>query len=414
MSAAARLLRSGPGEDRRLEEFESHFFRIGGPLLGLLLVTGTVAWALVAGTPGRGLSLVVLAAIAAPLAVDLVRSIISGRTSRSSVLLLVPMAVLGIARWAGDVDLDLGWALLSFLMLMVAGQQISFRPRRVAIVAILGVYANLVVFAVADLRHNDAVAIQAVWQIGFVFTVLLAVAVRQASLAVIEAREAREALASEEAAAERRRIARDVHDVVAHTLAVTMLHITAARMAVRRSSPDEAEDALAEAERHGRSSLADIRRIVHLLRSEPTDPGGPGPPGLADVDALVESYRAAGLVVEIEHQPVGEVSARCGQAVYRLIQEALANAARHGSGPADIYLGTLRGDVVVGVSNPTVGIVPEPQRGSGLVGMRERVKVAGGTLEFAEECGQWIVRARIPTGPDDEPAMAEGVVASGG
>lgn len=395
------LLRPGPDEARRLEEFESYSLRLGGPVLGLLLVAGAVAWTLAAEVPGRALSVVLLGCTAVPLAADLVVTVRTGERSRVlALLVLAPLAMLGLARWTGDVDLDLGWALLSFLLFMLVGQHIIFRPRRIALYATLGAWVILLLFAAADMRYNDAFAIQAVWQIGFVFTVSLAVAVRQATVAVIEAREAREALAREEAAADRRRIARDVHDVVAHTLAVTMLHITAARMAVRRSSPDEAEDALAEAERHGRASLADIRRIVHLLRTEGSDPAEASQPGLGDIAALVESYRSAGLPVDVDHEPVGEVSSGCGQAVYRLVQEALANAARHGSGAADVYVGTLGGDVVVGVSNPTAGVVSSSPRGSGLVGMRERVKAAGGTVEFGEESGYWVLRARVPMGTD--------------
>ena len=113
----------------------------------------------------------------------------------------------------------------------------------------------------------------------------------------------------------------------------------------------------------------------------------------------MDSYRSAGLPVDVDHEPVGEVSSGCGQAVYRLVQEALANAARHGSGAADVYLGTLGGDVVVGVSNPTPGVVPSHPGAAGWSACGS-VKAAGGTVEFGEESGYWVLRARVPMGTD--------------
>ena len=123
-------------------------------------------------------------------------------------------------------------------------------------------------------------------------------------------------------------------------------------MAVQRS-PTRSRDALAEAEARA-ASLADIRRIVHLLRTEGSTRRRPVNQGSATSPRWwTATVRRP---VDVDHEPVGEVSSGCGQAVYRLVQEALANAARHGSGAvADVYLRTLGGDVVVGVSNPTPG-----------------------------------------------------------
>jgi signal transduction histidine kinase len=121
------------------------------------------------------------------------------------------------------------------------------------------------------------------WHVVVVLSLVAGYAVRFSYRAAASVTEAREALAWRAAAEERRRVARDVHDVVAHTLAVTMLHITAARMAVNRGAPDVAVNALEEAERQGRSSLADIRRIVRLLRAEEGSAIDAVQPGLADV-----------------------------------------------------------------------------------------------------------------------------------
>jgi signal transduction histidine kinase len=185
-----------------------------------------------------------------------------------------------------------------------------------------------------------------------------------------------------------------VHDVVAHTLAITMLHITAARMAVRRSSPGDAEEALAEAERHGRASLADIRRIVRVLRDDQTALD-PAQPGLADIEALAESYRAAGLPVQLSLTVPEDAGTAAQLAVYRVLQEALANAARHGSGPATVDLSVRGGSVTLRVRNPVPGEVA-PGRGSGLIGMRERITAAGGTIDAGVRDGSWVVRAVVP------------------
>jgi signal transduction histidine kinase len=225
-------------------------------------------------------------------------------------------------------------------------------------------------------------------------------------------------LAQQAAVEERRRVARDIHDVVAHTLAVTMLHITAARMAVRRSAPREAEEALEEAERHGRASLADVRRIVRLLRTGDSTPTDAPQPSLADVPALVGGYSAAGLPVELRFTGTAErVSPAAGLAIYRVLQEALANAARHGTGRATVDVEVTGDEIVLTVANPITSDASEPPAdlpgddaatamidgrrtaaGSGVLGMRERVAAARGTLDIGLRNGRWVVHARVPVG----------------
>jgi signal transduction histidine kinase len=210
---------------------------------------------------------------------------------------------------------------------------------------------------------------------------------------------AREQLAWQQAAEERRRIARDVHDVVAHTLAVTMLHVTAARMAVKRSEPGAAEEALEEAERQGRASLADVRRIVRLLRADDTGELDAAQPGLSDVDALIEGYRQAGLPVaftgSIEHSPL---SANAELALFRVLQEALTNAARHGSGETAVELRGDRNGVSLRIENPLRHPPARRNPGSGLIGMKERIAAAGGSLDAGAVNGRWVVNALLPAG----------------
>jgi signal transduction histidine kinase len=236
-----------------------------------------------------------------------------------------------------------------------------------------------------------------IWSFATTFMVVATMGIRFGCLAMTRTKEALAAQALNE---ERRHVARDIHDVVAHTLAVTMLHITAARMAVHRGAPTDALEALEEAERHGRSSLGDVRRIVRLLRSEDRRVSLFAQPDLGALDQLVDGYRTAGLPVELDVQGgTDHVAPVASVTLYRVVQEALANAARHGHGPASVNLRFVDGSAVLSVCNAggANGRARRPQ-GSGLVGMEERVLAAGGCLDAGPTDGGWAVRANVPVG----------------
>ncbi len=209
----------------------------------------------------------------------------------------------------------------------------------------------------------------------------------------------RSLVADQAALQERRRIARDVHDLVGHSLSVVMLHITGARHLVHKD-PHEAERALIQAEEAGRQSLAEIRRTVGLLRDE-TDPSAPALPSadLTDVPELVADFAAAGLLVTSElHGKVHLVDPATALAGYRIVQEALTNASRH----------TLDAQVTVAVSiiDDACEIVVANRggetidlgRGSGfgLISMRERAKSVGGSLLAGPTKDGWTVEATLP------------------
>ena len=369
-------------------------------------------------------------------------------TATFAAVTLVPPAALGVAESLAPslaLGSDLAYRLATFPVLLVILLYVAATTTRLAVgAAVAGYGAFGVPLLLGWARGEPAFTASDVvtWHVGFAFCLAAGYAVRLAYLANAAASEAREALARQAAAEQRRQAAQEVHDVVAHTLAVTMLHITAARMALRRSAPEDALEALEEAERHGRSSLTDIRRVIRLLRADDTaagadraggngGPGGNGwdsgagwggapaateaaQPGLADVAALVASYRSAGLEVqlalEVDEASLAVASAAptpsAELAVYRVLQEALANATRHGDGPATVRL-RLDGEVLtLDVENPirpgaagrlhrSAGDAPH---GSGLIGMAERVSAAGGTVEAGAVGGRWAVRARIPLG----------------
>jgi signal transduction histidine kinase len=196
---------------------------------------------------------------------------------------------------------------------------------------------------------------------------------------------------------ERQRIARELHDVVAHSLAVTMLNLTGARRALRRD-PDEADAALRQAEESGRQSLADIRRAVGLLGNT----GTLAPMPVAnDIEVLVREFSDAGLRVTLSVQgDLNSLSAGTGLALYRIAQESLANVVKHSTeGEARVALLVGPDSVCISIDNPRRGSNrAAPDDGVGIAGMRERVALVGGTLAAGPSGTGWRVVAELPIG----------------
>jgi signal transduction histidine kinase len=382
-------------------------FRIGISLLALTAIAVSVLLFAVAPVVGVRLDPAVFglsAAAALPWAWWAIRDD-NGPSWRVAGLVLGPLVLLGIVLWVDETAVmgsDPAYYLATIPALLLVLLYAAFAPVRMAVgvtVAALCAFVLPLLLGWAVGRLDVAAIGVVLWPVGLALCAVAGYAVRLSYITNRRLLQAREALARQEAADQRRRIAQDVHDVVAHTLAITMLHITAARMAVRRSSPLEAEEALEEAERHGRASLSDIRRIVRLLRSEDGSAVDAAQPGLADIEGLTASYRAAGLPVEMTSAIDGRhVSPASELAIFRILQEALANAARHGSGPATVDLRMHDDEIVLSVTNPVRQPPTRSSLGSGLLGMRERVMAAGGTVEAGPRNGRWIVRASVPTG----------------
>jgi signal transduction histidine kinase len=208
-------------------------------------------------------------------------------------------------------------------------------------------------------------------------------------------------LAGRAALEERQRIAREVHDVVAHSLTVTMLHVTGARLALGTGDVDDAVDALRDAETTGRQSLADIRRTVGLLASDDIGALGPPAPDARDIDTLVASYTSAGRRVTLTVDgDVSRLAPATGLALYRIAQESLANAAKHAPGAAAALEITVGADrVQLRVHNPMDGTVPADGAGLGLSGMRQRAQSCGGHVDAGPGGAEWVVHADLPVTP---------------
>ena len=216
------------------------------------------------------------------------------------------------------------------------------------------------------------------------------------------AEEERERAANEAVAGERARIARELHDVVAHHVSVMTVQAGAVRRLLKPEQERERE-ALVSVEETGRKALTEMRRLLGVLRPEGEAPELAPQPGMRTLGTLIDQVRAAGLPVqlEVEGQAV-ELPPGVDLSAYRIVQEALTNTLKH-AGPAQAWVHVRYGDgnVEVSIENDgRDGDDGEP-RGHGLVGMRERVAVYGGTLESGpREGGGFTVRARLPTGTE--------------
>jgi len=237
------------------------------------------------------------------------------------------------------------------------------------------------------------------WAMANLFVLVLGrTQVRQRQL-IEQLERARQALADQAVAEERRRIARELHDLAGHTLAAVLLHVTGARHVLRRRDLDEADRALADAETVGRASLDQIRATVASLR---TDERGTDPSlaGVADLPALVEDYRRAGLVIDASiAERARSLAGPVGTALHRVAREGLANVARHAPGnhvtlTVDVSGGVVR-LVVADRGRPASSPDPEVTQ-FGLVGMAERAKALGGQCTAGPTGDGWRVEACLP------------------
>jgi signal transduction histidine kinase len=235
------------------------------------------------------------------------------------------------------------------------------------------------------------------------------------------------------AAAERARIAREMHDIVAHHLTV-MVTLSDAAVAVSDSSPQRSEratDVMRRVSATGRTALADTRRLLGVLREPPAgrsrDNGGQTTdeeaaearqpvPSLAQLDELIEQVRSAGLDTTLEVRgEAPDVPVGVQLTVYRLVQEALTNTLKHGGAGAraTVRLQFRPGELLVDVDDDGAGTPPAPKpgsssapatAGSGLVGMRERARAYGGDVQAGpREPGGWKVSARLLLDAGDAP-----------
>lgn len=204
--------------------------------------------------------------------------------------------------------------------------------------------------------------------------------------------------AADAVVAERARIARELHDIVGHGMSVMIVQADAARHEVPEHD-SRTRDSLAMIESVGRESLREMRRLLGLLRDESVGESSLAPqPGIADLAALAAELRTAGLAVELTTagEPV-PISRGLGLTAYRIVQEALTNTLRHaGPARAQVHLRYGTRDVEVVVSDTGRGTPGSSGDGRGILGMRERARIYGGTLSAGPGTHGWEVRAVLP------------------
>ncbi|WP_435769580.1 histidine kinase [Nocardioides sp. SYSU DS0651] len=336
-------------------------------------------------------------------------------------VLLSPVVHFGFQRWLPWWLDGLGAVVAAtWLMLVPIGGVVDLAPSVLAlvtaeIVARDGLRPGLAVAVTSfALLTGTALALDVPGYVLHVLELPLGFAVGAALLwqmrALAAEREARERAWAQATTAERERIAREIHDLVAHSLSVSLLHVTGARHALHdvRGGRDEADvaeavaevdAALADAEQVGRRAMADIRRTVAAMADGAAD--RQPLPGAGDIAALVQEVDGAGLRVEYdEHGDPAAVPAAAGLGLYRIAQEALANVAKHGTGAARMRLEVAPGGARLEVRN---GLPPGRPRsdglGSGLAGMQARAAQLDAVLDVGPaggaDCPEWVVDVRL-------------------
>ncbi len=292
-----------------------------------------------------------------------------------------------------------GEGALPLLLLVGAYVVAAYRPLVEVLVAAVGMAVILVVVLVGNSRGFGAP--QLLMTCGAFGVAMLVGWIAQSRRDRIAALEEHQAEAELRAAAdERLRIAREVHDVVAHSLGVITVQASVGLQVIDRD-PDGAKQALADISGASRSSLAEIRRLLGAMRNPDGDAAFAPAPGLADLDRLVREVAGTGLVVDLEVDgDRSGVPAGVGLAAYRIVQEALSNTLRHArADQAQVHLVCAPDGLVVEIDDDGRGPTGKRPGGYGLVGMRERVSLYGGSLDTGRSPrGGFRVTARLPYG----------------
>lgn len=243
---------------------------------------------------------------------------------------------------------------------------------------------------------------QAVWWSPWVIAWLVGALVRSSVLNAEQRRLRRQDLASRAVVEERNRIARELHDVIGHSVSIMTVQAAAVR---RRLGPEQADEreALHTVELTGREALAEMRRMVGVLRRSGETADHEPAPGLNQLGRLVEQFRNAGMPVDVAVTgPARTLAPGLDLTAYRLVQEALTNSLRHAVSPshAEVSIGYSADELEITVRDDGAPVAPDVQPGHGLLGLRERVSVYGGRL-VARPCpeGGFELVATLPLVP---------------
>jgi signal transduction histidine kinase len=198
-------------------------------------------------------------------------------------------------------------------------------------------------------------------------------------------------------AAERSRMARDLHDVIAGHLSAIAIQSEAA-LSIVDGDRETMRTVLKSVRENSVASLTEMRTMIGLLRSDEAD-ALTAPTRLSEMDSLLDSARAAGLTVVADVSPGADLPVGADLSAYRILQEALTNAVKHAPGSRAEVVIARHGDVlVVEVTNELTAALRANANGTGLLNMRERAAIVGGTLTAGPDENGWRVRAELPVG----------------
>jgi len=364
-------------------------------VVGVLVIIASFASRVEGSTAGRGLDMLAVALLAAGLGF----AALAMRAAATGALgaLAVVMVWYGLGYHSGLINLPF---LIAFYLLGATGD----RVRQVAVGG-LAVALSLIGMLVAG---NES-ASSAAAAIGWILAAILFGQVthdRRALIADLRRRAAR-AEADRDREAERRvaesrlAIARDVHDILAHTVSLMTVQAGVAQDALAHGR-DGVDNALRTIRSAGRDALGEIRALVSMLRGGSTAPDNAPAPGLDRLEDLAFATSAAGVPVDVVVEPpVGEVSGLVELTAYRVVQEGLTNVVRHARARrATVTIRRCDHDLLVSVRDDGTGTPGAAGGGFGLRGMRERVQSMGGSFTAGRTReGGWLVEARIPVDP---------------
>jgi signal transduction histidine kinase len=296
------------------------------------------------------------------------------------------VATAGIAMLGNGMSSNIGW----FAVCLLAGWCVLAGRRRDGVIY----WAATMTLFVAEWLWVEPDTGWGAWLAGVTLTVAFSLLIRHDRDLLGQLRLAQAGLAEQARVQERNRIARELHDVIGHTLTVSLLHVQSARMAVEYD-PADAARALAEAERLGRECLTEVRTTVGMLREHDATGSNAPLPGAGSLPALVEQYRSAGADVTLTVDgDISDLPGTTGLTLYRIVQEALTNAVKHAPGsPSVVRLTISPGEVTLTADSRAV---PGTGTGLGVVSMRERAESLGGSCEAGPGGHGWLVRATLP------------------
>jgi signal transduction histidine kinase len=329
------------------------------------------------------------------------------RRARAPGFCLMAVMAEGVLEWAysrgGTVGVSGEWFVAMLVSFYSVGAYCALRPAVVRLTAALPIFATLNVIDVIRWHQSigDKLSVYP-----FVFSLWAAgVAVRRFRsrtdelqvLVNLLARE-RDDRARAAVTEERTRIARELHDVVAHSVSTMVLQAAGARQ-VLRTHATEAEEALCSVEATGRQALQELRRLLGILRTD-EEPRLDPQPGVADLELLVRQLKEAGLPVELT--VVGQpllLSPGIDLVAFRIVQEALTNVVKHAGRvktAVTVSFGSDSLELMVH-NDPGAKVATGGDRGHGLIGMRERVALYGGSVRLAPDIdGGYTVQASLP------------------